>query len=352
MNEVSHRQFGNAATTYSRQDLRAANSELSSGIGGSFASISIRGKAWRIKYQGEERVLMRDDGDGPRSSMEVVLIKAANAISKTYYEGGWEDGSSAPPDCWSTDGQKPDPASPKKQCSTCAGCPHNAFGSSNTGKGKACQDNKRLAVVPVADIENGLYNGPMLLRVSPTSLKELTRLSDEVTRLGYTYFEVATRLSLDVSTEYPRIIMKAVGPLTEEEIALVKEMRDDPRTQRILNEAAENVRHEPIHKPEPEDVFENPNRAAQKAAPKPAPAPAPKPAPVQVAHDPETGEVIEDVEIVEEEKPAPKAQAKPVAKPAEPKAQPKQTKAETPVADDDGGAAPGDFDDMLDELLG
>jgi len=350
MNEVSHRQFG-AATTYTRQDLRSANDELSAGIGGSFASISIRGKAWRIKYQGEERVLMRDDGDGQRSSMEVVLVKAANAISKVFYEHGYEEGSNSPPDCWSTDGQKPDPASPKKQCSTCAGCPHNAFGSANNGKGKACQDSKRIAVVPVADIENGLYNGPMLLRVPPASLKELTRLSDEVTRLGYTYFEVATRLSLDVAPEYPRIVMKPVGPLTEEEKALVQELRDDPRTARILNEASENVRHEPVHKPDPADVFENPNRAAavqKKAEPTPTPKQVAKPAPAAVAEDfdPETGE------IVEEEKPAPKAQAKPAAKPAEPKPTPKQTKAETPVVEAEDSAAPGDFDDMLDELLG
>jgi hypothetical protein len=213
MNELTHKKFGAVASAFGPSSR--GNDELSSGIQGGFSVVSIRGKAWRIKYQGEERVLMRDDGDGPRSSMEVVLIKASNNIAKIFYEHGYEEGSSSPPDCWSTDGQKPDAAAPKKQCATCAGCPHNAFGSAPNGKGKACQDSKRVAIVPAANVDNDVFGGPMLLRVPPASLKELRSYADKLNALGYDYWTVVTRLSLDVDTEYPRIIFNAVKQMVK-----------------------------------------------------------------------------------------------------------------------------------------
>src|SRR6478736_243413 len=131
--------------------------ELGGGITGGFAVISYKGKTWKTKYRGDERLITRNDvvGDGskdPAASIEVVIIKASPHISKIYYEKGFTEGDMAPPDCWSVNGLAPDPAASKKQSPSCASCPKNVFGSKisdNGSKGKACADSKRLAVVPL-----------------------------------------------------------------------------------------------------------------------------------------------------------------------------------------------------------
>src|SRR6188472_3717382 len=134
------------------------NEDLASGITAGFAIVSFRGKAWRVKYRGEEKVLLNEDGQTPRYSINAVIVKASPHISKVWYEAGYVEGSTAPPDCWSVDGKKPDPASPKLQNATCAGCKWNAWGSSRStagsGKGKDCADSKRFAIVPLDDIDN------------------------------------------------------------------------------------------------------------------------------------------------------------------------------------------------------
>jgi hypothetical protein len=262
-----------------------ANSELSSGIGQSFGVVTYRGKVWAVKFQGNETKLMRDDGDGPRNSIEVIIVRASEAVSKIWYETGYVDGSTAPPDCWSTDGLKPDPAAPKKQSTTCAGCKRNAWGSKVTdvGKqGKECADSKRLAIVPLNDINNEMYNGPMLLRVPAASLKDIGAYAKKLEQYGYPYFGVGTKISFDSNEPYPKFVVTPIRPLTDKEAQRVLELRNDDTVKRILNTAVENVTHEPAQSVE-EGVFAKALGGAKPAEPaaKPVVKPVVKPKPVE-----------------------------------------------------------------------
>ena len=146
-----------------------------------------------LQGQGMERevsrasktLITRNDvhGDGssdPAASLEVVIVRSSPIITKTWYEKGWEDGSNNPPDCFSSNGITPDANVPKKQNAICKTCKWDAFGSrAQEGfRGKACQDNRRIAIVPSKDIDNEAFDGPMLLRVPPASLKELVKHGD------------------------------------------------------------------------------------------------------------------------------------------------------------------------------
>lgn len=321
MNQLVQTDFGavsKVALDYARQ--AGGDDDLASGISAGFGVVSYRGKVWRIKHRGEERDVMRPDGDGPANSLEFVVVKSAPVISKIFYEEGYQEGSSAPPDCWSTDGIRPDPASPKKQCSTCAGCPQNAWGSKVTpaGKaGKACADSKRLAVVPLGDIANEAMGGPLLLRVPAASLQDLATYGKKMQGLGFPYFAIGTRIAFDTKEAYPKFVFSAIRTLTDEEVAQVIALRDDPQVARILNEAVEAVHAEPEGSKADEvaAAFEQPpvQAAAVQEAPKPATrAQAPNPAarsnvtplptakapptPATVpAHNPETGEIDEEV---------------------------------------------------------
>jgi hypothetical protein len=293
--------FGPLSTVFA--GAHASNDELGQGITSSYGIVGYRGKVWSIKFQGKETQLMRDDGDGPRGSIEVVIVKAASAISKIFYANGYQDGSSAPPDCWSTNGLTPDAAAQNKQNATCAGCPMNAWGSRVTeaGKqGKACSDSRRIAVIPVNDMANDMFGGPMLLRIPAASLKDLKAYGDLLNSYQYPYYACATRISFDPKEAYPKFVFSAIRPLTDDEAKYVLELRDDKRVGNILNEAQELSATRQEVASVPASPFEQP----------PAPAAAPKAATPKAA--------------------TPKAAAAPKAAPA---------------------AASASFDEMLDNIL-
>jgi hypothetical protein len=355
---------GFAATGISKKFAQEViTNDLAEGIKGGFAIMGYKGKVWSTKFQGNEKPLMREDGDGPRASIEVVIVRASKNIAKIYYENGFVDGSTAPPDCWSTNGVAPDGASPKKQSTTCAGCPQNAWGSKVTDAGKqtkACSDSKRLAIVPLNDISNELMGGPMLLRNPAASLKDLKAYGDQLQAYGYPYYAVATRIAFDVNEAYPKFVFTAIRPLTDAEAEVVLDMRDDPRVNSILSESVETVHHEPVAAL-PATPFEQPQTLTPAPAPEPHPGSvaaaqaaeankqAQTPATPAVAAEPgkrkrrtqaEMLAAAEALKAQREGKIAPVAQA---AAPAAEPAQPTPTAANDPAVED--------FDSMMEGLL-
>jgi len=214
--------------------------DLSSGIQSSFALVGYKGKVWSLKYRGDETQLLRDDGDGPRGSIEVVILKASQSISKIYYKDGYVEGSNAAPDCFSNNGVTPEATSTAKQCESCAVCPHNQWGSRITpaGKqGKSCADSKRIAVAPLQDLENTVYGGPMLLRVPAASLQDLAMYGQKMQQMGYPYYSIGTKIAFDPGESYPKFVFSGVRPLSDAEADIVLSAREGHTVSRILSES-------------------------------------------------------------------------------------------------------------------
>jgi hypothetical protein len=292
------------------------NDELSAGITRGFSVLGYRGKVWRIKSHGDEIDVL--DGDGnPVPIIEVVLIKAAATKSKTYYPGGWEEGSNKAPTCWSSNSVLPDAGVLEPQSPSCAACPNNAIGSRITDSGKgarACGDYKRVAIVPLGDMDNEAYGGPMLLRIPGASLTGLDDYAKHLKSLGVPYFGVVTRLKFDVRESYPKIVLTETRGVTEDEADKVDELRADPRVAHILAEEAAVLFAEPEGEATvapaqgapaaaPQTVSQ---RAMPKAPVKPAPQPAASPAPPAAPP------------AVTTPKPAPRVAPKPATAPAAP----------------------------------
>lgn len=217
----------------------AAGDDLSGGITGGYGLIKYRGKVWSIQHQGNTLTLMRDDGDGPRGSIDVVIVKANANLSKTWYENGWDESNSNPPDCASANGISPDQGVPKPQSNVCALCPKNAWGSaSNGGKGKACGDHRRMAVVPLADLRNESFGGPLLLRCPAASLQEMAGFDARYRSMGYPYFTMAIKIGFDAQESFPKFTFAAIRPLSDVEAQVIVELRDSPATARVVNEGS------------------------------------------------------------------------------------------------------------------
>lgn len=262
-----------------------AADDLSGGITGGYGMLRIRGKVWAIHYRDQEQQLMRADGDGPMGSVEMVILKANPHLSKTWYENGWDENSTNPPDCSSANGVVPDNGVPKKQSATCATCPRNQWGTAaNGGKGKACGDHRRLAIVPSADIPNEAFGGPMLLRCPAASLQDLAAFDAKYKQAGYPYFSLVVKVSFDPKESYPKLVFTAVRPLTESEGALVMALRGSDAVARVIADAPPPQATALPAPAQQEALFEQaPNNApvastVAQAAPAAAPTPAAAPA--------------------------------------------------------------------------
>jgi len=93
----------------------------------------------------------------PTNKLEVVIVNASKHISRTFYAKAWDPkADAAPPDCWSNDGEKPDPSVKEPQHSSCVGCPQDINGSGQ-GATKACRKNRRIAVALASDLGGDVY---------------------------------------------------------------------------------------------------------------------------------------------------------------------------------------------------
>jgi hypothetical protein len=304
------------AAFQSRTNLPDMTGAMQAGLSAGFAVIGYRGKTWRIKFRGEDKPIL--DGAGrAMNDLNVVIVGVSDKISKQWYAKRYNEGDNEAPDCFSINGEHPDPASPHKQCDSCAACPQNIWGSRITEqnkKAKACQDSKRLAIVPWGDHHNTEYGGPMLLRLPPMSLANLSRYASELKRYGGQPFMAATRLSFDLDKAHPLIKFEAIGWLTDEEAIEINEVLDDPQIDRILHSELETTADpegeeqvasalagsapastfippvqqapEPAPAPAPQPVAPPPPPPAPEPAPPPPPPPAPAPEPAQAAAKP------------------------------------------------------------------
>lgn len=126
-------------------------------------SIGIKGKKFKFK----------EDVIGRVASFVIVDFIRQNS----YYDEAFHEDDIKPPACQalSVDGENMVPLehAPRKQNETCDGCPQNAWGSADVGRGKACGEQYKLAVLAVDSSRNETYaNCDMAtITVPPTSKK-------------------------------------------------------------------------------------------------------------------------------------------------------------------------------------
>lgn len=286
------------------------NDDLTANVGAGFPVLSIKGKTFTVK-RGKEATLLTRELDGekiPAQAVEVVLLKANKNFSKTWYVKGYTEGSDAKPDCFSNDGETPDPSVEAPQSKKCATCPKNVWGSKISDDGsklKACTDVRRLAIAPA-----GQLNDPMLLRVPPASLKPLAEYGQMLKKRGVPYNAVITKIKFDPEAATPKLQFAPVRFLTEEQYAESEEAANSELVQDIIG-----VTGTPMHVEDDATALDIPgdNPAAKKPATEAAPAKPKKSKPVVTVE--EIAEVVEETPAASGLVAAEEAPAKPAKKP-------------------------------------
>jgi hypothetical protein len=150
------RAVGSLAKQLEEQAEAAASMERGAPMGRNFS------------FKGGQMVF---DG-APVKENEVVVIIAGAVIAKTFYEGDYDPDNPEAPVCFAFD-TDPDNLAPipedvaDLQNDVCATCEWNQFGSADRGKGKACKDARRLALLPAGTIQR---NGDIDLVEDPNEL--------------------------------------------------------------------------------------------------------------------------------------------------------------------------------------
>lgn len=175
----------------------------------SIPRISLRGRKFRLIEGGEE---IRK----PSEELRCVILAVEpgpGLFTKTYYEGTYQSGDSAPPTCASSDGIAPDPWVTNPQAQKCAACPKNMFGSATSRSGKkakACRDSKRLWVALPENINGTVY----ALGVPVTSLKAVSELGRKIQAHGIPLASVIVKITMEDS-EFPQLQFDVEGFLPE-----------------------------------------------------------------------------------------------------------------------------------------
>ena len=151
-----------------------------------------------------EKLFTLPDGTSHQGPMQVVILDHRNL--NRYYSKPFDASKLVPPECTAV-AKRFEDLSPHNHAevelpaaNTCATCAHNAFGSAPNGKGKACRNMVRLAIVP-PDAESDAV--PMTLEIPPSALKNWNQLVNDLEANGLLPIQVVTLIDFDQSKAYP-----------------------------------------------------------------------------------------------------------------------------------------------------
>jgi len=200
-----------------KAELSSLAKSLAGGTGYGGKRISIKGGVFRLMADGKEITSIDD------RHLDVVIVNAAPKISRTFYAGTYEEGSTKGPDCWSADGETPDKSVESPQGSNCASCPMNVKGSGQ-GESKACRFSQRLAVVLANDVQGDV----MQLNLAATSIfgkeegdkRPLQAYARYLAAQNINPETLVTRLRFDTKAAVPKLFFQPVRWLEDDEYAI------------------------------------------------------------------------------------------------------------------------------------
>lgn len=191
---------------------------LAGGAGGGGKRISIKGGVFRLLVGGKEVAAIDE------RYLDVVIVNAAPKIGRTFYLKAYDGEAPAAPDCWSADGEKPDPTAENPQSDRCATCPQNVKGS-GMGESRACRFSQRLAVVLADNVEGDV----MQLQLPATSIfgqeegdkRPLQAYARYLAAQNVSPEMLVTRMQFDTKATAPKLFFKPARWVTEEEYEAV-----------------------------------------------------------------------------------------------------------------------------------
>ena len=208
--------------------------------------------------------------DAPVVGNELLCVILSNRFHNVYYDRAYEPGEQFPPVCYAY-GEEAKEMSPAEKVvnagnavhESCLGCPMNEFGSSDTGRSKACANKRKLEILVIGSIVSGrpkLFTKAteiagqeiVSLMIPPTSGKNFSTYAKQVkATFDYPVYGVITRLKIEphMTNQYSvvfELVSEVPDALMEAIISRVDEAEGAIETDYALPEEAPPAPAKPI----------------------------------------------------------------------------------------------------------
>ena len=171
--------------------------------GGSVKRITLRGRVFRLVDGGKEIAKNTDP------HMDVVIVSGSKTVQKSYYAGEYNPDETSVPDCWSSDGERPDADVANAQAERCKDCPQAIKGSAGAGRA-ACRYSWRLGVVLRNNVAGDIYQlilpQKSIFGQGDVEHMPFLQYAKYVAQSGYNLNMLATRLSFDTDSDFPKLV--------------------------------------------------------------------------------------------------------------------------------------------------
>jgi hypothetical protein len=174
-------------------------------------NISVAGKTFKLP-----------NGQSTPGPLEAVILGFRNF--NRYYTAAYNPSQLSPPACYAIgddlETMAPDPAMAAKAGTgpNCKGCTMNAWKSAPNGKGKACRNTVRVALMTP---DSTLEDEPYIIGVSPTGLKSWGSFISNLEAAELHTVEMVAEIAFDPNQTWPSLTFKPIRTFDNLELAWV-----------------------------------------------------------------------------------------------------------------------------------
>lgn len=172
--------------------------------------------------------------DAPIENDEMAVVVLDSVLENVYYDEDFDPDNRTSPSCYALGRDEtalaPHDQSEKPQAASCEECEFSKFGSANKGRGKACKNRRRLALIPAGTInkagefeafdEEDAFTKSQVayLNIPPTSINSFGAYVKQVANvLRRPLHAVFTKVSLvsDDKTQF-KFVFETLGKVPDE----------------------------------------------------------------------------------------------------------------------------------------
>jgi hypothetical protein len=181
--------------------------------GGSTKRITLRGRVFRLVDGGKEIAKNTDP------HMDVVIVNGSKTVQKTFYESDYNAEETSIPDCWSSDGERPDADVPNPQGANCKECKQAIKGAGGAGRA-ACRFSWRLGVVLRNNVGGDIFQlilpQKSIFGQGDVEHMPFLQYAKYVAQSGYNLNMLTTRLTFDTDSDFPKLVFSHAEFLDKE----------------------------------------------------------------------------------------------------------------------------------------
>jgi hypothetical protein len=176
-----------------------------------------------------------------KGNLNVVIVNASPKVGRIFYAKQWTpDAEPTAPDCFSNDGNAPDPKAENPQSARCDSCAQNIKGSGQ-GNSKACRYSRRLALALEEDFGTSLEGKVYQMNLSSKSLfgdsvGDNTHPFENYTKYlannGKSLDYVVTQISFNENNDNQSVLFTPVRFINKAEYAVTSKVAPD--TQKLV----------------------------------------------------------------------------------------------------------------------